>query len=418
MLSGFVFASAYAETKLAGRFMGTGTCSSSNCHGSSNPRTGTSVMQNEYFTWEKHDRHSKAYRVLESADGRRMASLLGMKSPTEEPLCLKCHATYVPDSALRGDKFQIEDGVSCEACHGAAGGWVESHATKGVTHADNVGNGLRDLAPMDKRATMCVSCHFGTDDKTVNHKLYGAGHPRLTFEMDTFSILQPKHWDVDDDYVNRKGDYVPARSWLIGQLVHGRETIKALTSPIRSKNGMFPELSLFDCYSCHHPLGDDQWKQRTYGGKPGELKVNLPSLVTLARVVPVLDAAAGKALQENLASVHTGYAMDGSPAALSRLSTVLETKVLPAIYKTVFDDAVLTKLIRANLDAISGVSNPTYELAEQVTMGVQALCATSPSIGAKYKSELEGLYRTLKTEESFEPGPFVQAVGVLGARVR
>lgn len=375
-------------------------------------------MQNEYFTWQKNDHHSRAYRVLEEADGRRMASLLGIQDPTKEPLCLKCHATYVPDEKLRGEKYVLEDGVSCEACHGAAGGWIQSHSTAGTPHADNVKNGLRDLAPLDKRATLCLSCHYGTDDKTVNHRLYGAGHPRLTFELDTFSVLQPKHWDVDDDYVQRKGSYLPARSWLIGQIAHGRETIKALSSPIRSKNGLFPELSLFDCYSCHHPLGDDQWKKRTYAGKPGELKVNLPSLVTLAAVIPAIDSSVGSALKESVHSIHELYPKDGAPSALSKAATLLDSRVLPLVYKTTFDDAVLSRLINATIQTISAIPNPTYEVAEQVTMGVQALLASSPPLGERYKSELEWIYKALKTEESFEPGPFVEAALKLQARVR
>jgi len=32
----------------------------------------------------------------------------------------------------------------------------------------------------------------------------GAGHSRLAFELDTFTILQPAHFRVDEDYIERK----------------------------------------------------------------------------------------------------------------------------------------------------------------------------------------------------------------------
>ena len=51
-----------------------------------------------------------------------------------------------------GAKFQISDGVGCEACHGGAGGWLVSHYTLGATHADNVEAGMTALEdPRDPR---------------------------------------------------------------------------------------------------------------------------------------------------------------------------------------------------------------------------------------------------------------------------
>ena len=50
----------------------------------------------------------------------------------------------------------------------------------------------------------CLSCHFGDETKFVTHRLMGAGHPRLSFELDTFTAIEPAHFDVDDDYRARK----------------------------------------------------------------------------------------------------------------------------------------------------------------------------------------------------------------------
>lgn len=250
------------------QYVGPGSCSASNCHGSNKPLKSSNVLQNEYTTWSKHDLHSRAYLNLLNKDSKKIASNLGIADASKEPLCLKCHSTYVVESE-HGERFKLEDGVSCESCHGAASDWLKSHTTAGTTHADNLRNGMRDLVDLGGRATLCLSCHYGTDDKTVNHRLYGAGHPRLSFELDTFGVLQPKHWVVDSDYEKRKGPYVPLQAWLTGQLYHAQATLSALASPTRSQNGLYPELSLFDCFSCHHSLTEDQWKKRSYGGRPG-----------------------------------------------------------------------------------------------------------------------------------------------------
>ncbi len=220
--------------------------------------------------------------MLLNEDSQKIAKHLGIQQPEQEPLCLRCHATYVPDIESRGPKYSLEDGVSCESCHGAAEKWLPTHSVAGATHEQNIENQLANIAPLDKRAKMCLSCHYGTDEKTVNHNLYGAGHPRLSFELDTFGVLQPKHWVVDDDYRKRKSEYVPVVTWLVGQTVQAHESLIAIDSPKRSRNGWYPELSLFDCNSCHHNLTDEQWKVRSYAaGQPGELRLNLPSLMVL-----------------------------------------------------------------------------------------------------------------------------------------
>ena len=56
------------------------------------------------------------------------------------------------------------------------------------------------------RAQLCLSCHFGTEqNKFVTHRIMGAGHPRMSFELDTFTAIQPAHYIADKDYAERKG---------------------------------------------------------------------------------------------------------------------------------------------------------------------------------------------------------------------
>ena len=59
-------------------------------------------------------------------------------------------------------------------------------------------------------------------------EIMGAGHPRLSFELDAFSTNQPAHYSVDDDYVRRKGHIEGFNLWLTGQLAAARTAFVAL----------------------------------------------------------------------------------------------------------------------------------------------------------------------------------------------
>ena len=391
------------------QLMGPGSCSSSNCHGSVKPLNSSNVLQNEYITWSKHDRHSRAYLSLQNTDSKKIASNLGIGDPTKEPLCLKCHSIYAPEGTPKSDRFRLEDGVSCEACHGAAEGYLKSHAVTGTTHADNIANGLTDLTNIDTRATLCLSCHFGTDDKNVNHNLYGAGHPRLTFEIDTFGVLQPKHWVVDTDYEKRKGPYVPIRAWMIGQVHHAKPALEMLASPTRTKNGNLPELSIFDCFSCHHSLTEEQWKKRSYGGKPGQLKLNLPALVILQTVTSALKPSLGEQLAAQLRALHEGYAKGSPQEAIDSLRGLITSQVEPLAKNITADLPTATRALASLANYAANNPWPTFELAEQLGMGMQATIASSPELAKLYGVELKELFGTLRSSNAFKPETFTAA---------
>ena len=396
-----------------GKYMGTGTCSSSNCHGSVHPRKSSDVLQNEYYTWMKHDKHSKAYSVLMGADGRRMASLLNIKDASNEPLCLKCHATYVPDPSQRGEKFDLKDGVSCESCHGPAEGWLATHPETGATHQDNLARGLADTVSLDKRAKLCLSCHYGDDDQWVSHDLYGAGHPRLSFELDTYGVLQPKHWVIDEDYLKRKGPYVPLAAWLIGQETNAEAVVDTLLNPAISKNGMFPELSLFDCFSCHHSLADAQWKKRSYEGQPGRLHLNLASLIMLQQALGALDQGLADELGQLVSALHTSFQASGALETVEEIKSLLTTRVRPLVLTASASEATCKEMMRRLAQFGANTPFPKYEVAEQIGMGIQAAMATSPSLSKRYKAQLDQLFAGLANAKSFKPEKFTAAAAGL-----
>jgi hypothetical protein len=82
----------------------------------------------EAFTiWEKSP-HAKAYETLKSKEADEIAKKKGLKKPAvESPECLKCHVTGGGAATNVEAGFKKEEGVTCEACHGAASGYKMIH---------------------------------------------------------------------------------------------------------------------------------------------------------------------------------------------------------------------------------------------------------------------------------------------------
>lgn len=334
---------------------------------------------------------------------------MGLGDPTKEPLCLRCHSTYVPDASLHGDKFDPEDGVSCESCHGAAENWLESHAVLGATHQQNIEKGLTDTVSLSKRANLCLSCHFGDSEKSVTHDLYGAGHPRLTFELDTYAALEPRHWLLDQDYTTRKASYVPLAAWFAGQTRHAQSLLERLASPERSKRGLFPELSLFDCYSCHHSLSEEQWKHHSYGGNPGRLRLNLAPLLMLQAALEGIEPGINQEMAPLVTNLHQDYQQTGATESITSLLTITseriqrfsrELQVTPDMCQAVFSSL-------AKFGA--KVESPKFEVAEQIAMGLQATLASSPQLAKKHERALQKIFGTLADSTTFDAARFTKA---------
>ena len=104
----------------------------------------------------------------------------------------------------RGRNFASE-GVSCEACHGPATGWLGYHVTRDAKHEESVRRGMYDTKDVVRRTEKCLTCHLGTSEKFVDHEMIAGGHPDLVFELEAFSAAMPRHWKetIDTDPASR-----------------------------------------------------------------------------------------------------------------------------------------------------------------------------------------------------------------------
>jgi hypothetical protein len=392
---------------------GVATCAASQCHGSAVPRDGSNVFQNEYVTWTQNDPHSKAFETLGSEQSEAIARRLGIDDARTAGVCLDCHADNVP-SARRGERFQVSDGVTCEACHGGSQNWLGTHYNApAVSRADNVAAGLYPGDRVSARANLCLSCHLGTDDKFATHRIMAAGHPRLAFELDTFTDLwrtagrQP-HYRVDADYRERKAAPSHSYTWGAGLVADARQRLALIMAPGFVGDTMFPELGLYDCHSCHRSMKSVQWRRlpRQGGAGPGAPFINDSSFVMIAALARAIDPSRAEAI--DAATTQLYVAGSGSPdelrgatQALDSLLSQMQSRLNESSFGSQ-ERAILEEILRA------GVAGNflDYESAEQAFMAVQMLVFELHDDAMQ--AEVDALADILEDDERYRPAQFAQ----------
>lgn len=354
--------------------LGVATCAGSTCHGASRPLDETPVLQNEFTTWERQDAHSNAYKVLLTPASKRIVANLGYSKPAHEAAeCLTCHSDYVPVER-RGRRFKLSDGVGCEACHGGGQNWLGPHVS-GNTHAQNVADGLYPLPQPAARARLCLDCHMGSTRKPIDHRMMGAGHPPLSFELDTFTNIQPAHFRVDRDYVERKGATDGLRLWMIGQLVATEVFLDGLISERFISHGLFPELVFFDCNACHHPMRPPRWQPGVSGNNPpGQVRLFNANLAMSAHVVSVIAPDRLDNWRRGVTQLHAASAV--SVAEIKKAATALRG-TLPALIAQTESASLSATTARSILQAMTeaGLQRDSgdYTAAQQIAMGMEGL---------------------------------------------
>jgi hypothetical protein len=98
---------------------------------------------------------------------------------------------------------------------------------------------MRDLTNPAVAAETCLRCHLGSEERQVDHRLLAAGHPRLTFELDTFALNMPAHWKEHEG----NSGWFRGGAWAAGQTAALRESMRLLGRPDRRG---WPDFALYD----------------------------------------------------------------------------------------------------------------------------------------------------------------------------
>ena len=408
--------------------LGVATCASATCHGGATPAPGGVVLQNEYAIWQTRDKHAGAYNLLLKAQSERIARKLGLDSAHTADVCLDCHADNVPE-ARRGPRFQITDGVGCEACHGGAENWIEVHTINAneTSHQRNLDAGLYPTDDPATRAEVCLSCHLGDKNKFATHRLMGAGHPRLSFELDTFTAIQPAHFVVDDDYRARKPVASGTKTWAIGQAKALPSLLEVVLDSEDGGAGLFPELALFDCHACHRPMSAGRWQERaSLGLGPGVVRFNDANLIMLRAAAGVVSPPLAQEVWRQGRALHRASqasAAEWRAAAKALHGTSL--RAIDVLARHTFDQADCRALLDGLIKEGEQGEYIDYVAAEQTTMAIGAIVTTMREAGwmgdAEYaliEDAMAEMYDALKEDERYMPSAHLDALQRLekGAR--
>jgi len=254
------------------------SCAAASCHGAG----AVGQVGSEHSTWAPEaqdkpdsDPHNKAYRVLYNDVSVKMAAALKIGPAHKADLCLKCHAVPTKDDKGETDGQILAEGVGCSACHGPAEKWVGEHYTsewKALSSREKWEKyGFVPTGNLVARLLNCAQCHMGDADRDVNHALYAAGHPRITFEAAQMHNTKGyrKHWEEKTKPLDFE-----VRVWVVGQATQLRAAAELLrvraeraetgvmvlpsvkpheTFPDR---GAWPEFAGYSCYACHQRVGE------------------------------------------------------------------------------------------------------------------------------------------------------------------
>ncbi|PPR77279.1 MAG: hypothetical protein CFH01_01621, partial [Alphaproteobacteria bacterium MarineAlpha2_Bin1] len=365
--------------------LGVKTCGNSTCHAAKNPWQISDVLQNEYITWSTLSRHSKAYKTLQGERSKRIAINLGFEDPTKIALCLSCHADNVPLNK-RGTLFDINDGVGCESCHGGAENWLGKHVSGTGNHQDNLDLGMYPTDQLFAKATLCASCHVGNSKKSVIHRLYGAGHPRLVFELDTFINNQPAHFRVDRDYLLRKKYPKNTELWAVGQIINTKYILDKLSDINQSRDGLFPELSLFDCHACHRSVTDKINLNKPLAKKLGIPKINDSGIIMLGILSQIIAPELYEDFKSGPGSLHKATAENMENVALiaKKLNKSAESLMLK-MKNISFDNNMNENLLYLLIESASNGLFSDFADAEQALMAIASSSSAITNNNSKLK---------------------------------
>ncbi len=420
-LIGLIAIGAHAQTTILPHYadavhVGVASCAGSTCHGSLEPWDNSNVLQNEYIIWEKDDKHAQAYKVLLNERSQRIARNLGLPNAHTAPVCLDCHADN-PAPDQRGRRFQISDGVGCEACHGGgADTWFGLHVSGVASHDDNIKGGLFPTENPIERANLCLSCHVGNDQKFVTHRIMGAGHPRMSFELDTFTAIQPAHFVKDDDYFKRKAVASGVQTWAIGQAMAMSRSLGLFMDEKRGRDGIFPELVFFDCHACHHPMSNIRWEPRdSVGLQPGIPRFNDANLIMLRVLTKQIAPDIAKQLTDQGRALHlaTTKGYTEMRAAAESLRGVT-TKLVSTFANHKFTPDTLKQLLSQLADEGLRGEYVDYAAAEQATMALASIIDSLGGVGEdkskRLNTAMEGLYKAVENDETYQPQGYRDAL--------
>ena len=417
-----------------GAHEGVASCSDSMCHGRQ-VASGLVVRQNELITWQDPASaagdHSRAWRVLTEPRAQAIANRLGLGPAQNAATCLGCHADPAP--AGRGARFQISDGVGCEACHGGSSGWLASHYAVGADHAENVSRGMIPLEDPKVRASVCLDCHYGSaaPGQFVTHQIMSAGHPRISFELDLFSTLQ-RHYDLDANYAKRKPIPSGVKIWAVGQSMALERALTLYSDARHGQEGAFPEFYFFDCQSCHRAIYDDPKARPTAVANPGRPipsgtpPFNDENMILLSAAAKTAAPGLAASFDANSRAFHAALATDRGASIRAAAQLAGSARALEQAFEARgFSRGETIAILAQVVSDAQSARYTDYAGSTQAVMAIDTLLnalvaqgQVEGSAAAAIRPDINRAYRAVRDPNAYRPAEFKESIQHIASAVR
>lgn len=266
----------------------------------------------EMRTWIETTHYQTHKTIADTPRVREILEALGIGRDQLNQWCYKCHA---PQQAIGRSSHRIFPGVTCETCHGPAGGpkgWLDRHAKYefGKKREEESEDHFRERTSFCDQAGMirsvqlyeiaesCFRCHLVSNERLVN-----AGHKPITQEFEllaqtTGKIRHNHHVDQTQNAVAptlwtsqqksaQGGDTVAATKhrhrilFLIGKVIHLKFALNNLIRHSDPERDFFKnnaEMVVEAAGNLGEVLGEFSGAEIT---PPKELAVILQSVISL-----------------------------------------------------------------------------------------------------------------------------------------
>ncbi len=381
------------------QLLGAQSCAAASCHGGPHPGVAQPWVSrgSEYPLWFENDPHALSWKTISSDESvammRRLKIMRGDEIVDKKGFdnCLACHNTTKRFNEPRSSVERTE-GVGCSGCHGPEQLWNGTHYQYGFDPLGSTEIGFVANGNLLTRARTCAACHVGDQDRDMNHDIIAAGHPALRYELATFHAWEPKHWrDAEAD----DRTYYEAQLWLAGQIAAADASLSLLQARATKQHtaSEWPELSAYDCSSCHHVLGlKDARRTPNTQSKTALAPVstwNTAGLLWLVRY-----------RQEQGQATNEDMRLD---AALEAVRAVMESGPRPDAAQTVAAVGEARLAIAAWVDGVAGESERSQFRSDRLGQVVASAASQTRSFET-WESAVQLYLATVAARESWPGG--------------
>ena len=292
---------------------------------------------------------------------------------------------------------------------------------------------MYDTRNLARRTEKCLTCHLGTQEKSVDHEMIAAGHPDLYFELDSFSAVMPRHWKTPRESApgvpaEKDAAWAGVREWGTGQAVQLRASMERLEWRAKGKN--WPEYSELQCFSCHHSLTapEQSWRQeRGYASRrPGDPPWNGSRYAVFRELAHQVDNDTATRLDDQVAQLSKSLSQlnpdrDTVASASAAAATLFEpdrradrSAVAP------YDAAMTLRLLQRISDDADEISNDGERAAEQAAMALDSLFIAysrneKVANAAEVRAAINGLFQQLENPSNYNPADFSRQMRKVGS---